>query len=231
MKQIILLFLSLLSLNSCNQIVTPETTIGGLRWMDRSIYLAFSDPKDSDRNNIIQKSKVKEALSDLQNMTSLGEGYFGFSEVDESTLNTSLDGGSSSDQKSFILVWPDSVFNNYLATVVNGQTPDPNAIAVLNDSNKRKFFIIVRASCISSSAQGSCSGLGFPGFKALIARQMGLLVGMATKKCSDPNYQFDIMCATNPNDGQYSDNSKLRFSGGFNNALEAIRINPSFYVQ
>lgn len=233
LRKLIVLILSSVVLAGCDNATSSTNEAKDLRWMDRTIYLAHPDASDTNRNNFFQKQKVREALQELEEMTNLGENYFNFQEADESELNTSLDPNSfESEQKSFIVIWPDDVFNNYLATQVNGTVPDQNAIAVLNAANKRKFFIIVRASCLASATNttsSSCSNLGLPGLKALIDRQMGLLVGMATKDCN--LFSTDIMCASAPSDNQYSDNSKLRFSAAFNNSLEAIRLNPSFYNQ
>jgi hypothetical protein len=198
--------------------------------MDRTVYFANSDPSDPNRNNTFQKAKVQQALTDLQSMTTLGDNYFSFANIDESALNTSLDPSTSASQSmSFILIWPDDVFNNYLSKVVNGNTPDPNALAVINDANKREFFIIVRASCIPSTTTvtSPCSSLGLPGLEALIDRQMGLIAGMAAKDCR--TYPNDIMCATSPSDSQYSTNSQLQFSAAFNNSLESILLNPNYY--
>jgi|GEM_PF-5342649 len=222
----------LLILAGCSQTTTTATNSPSLRWMDRTIYLANANSADPTRNNAIEKQKVKDALALLEQNTSLGEGYFSFIEVDESTLNTSLTSSSTSTPQSFILIWPDAVFNAYVANVVGGQIPDPNAVAVINDSDKREFFIILRASCVNSANSGAsaqCSSLGVNGFNALVFRQMGLLVGLPTKDCTlFPN---DIMCAMNPSVNQFSSSSQQSFFAAFNNSLETILLNSSYYSQ
>lgn len=216
---------SVLWLSACDKAQTPASADPGLRWMDRTIYLANSISEN--RNNAFQKQRVKEALTDLETQTNLGEGYFSFTEVDEGALDVSLDSGVSDSQKSFILIWPDNVFDDYVVNVVNGQTPDPHAVAVLNSSNKRKFFIILRASCISAVANPTCPDIGVDGFKAMIFRQFGFLVGLSKKDCT--LYPTDVMCADSPSRLQYSTSARLSFANSFNNRLESILLNPGYY--
>ena len=221
---------SFLSLSACTGSSSTTSTQPSYRWMDRAIYFAHADPTDVNRNNTFQKQEIQESIIELEKSTSLGENYFSFAETDESSFNTSLDQNAvSSKQLSFILVWPDSVFNSYLAQTVNGITPDPNAIAVINDSNKREFFIIIRASCIASATvvNANCSGLGADGLKGLVQRQFGLLVGLAVKNCT--TYPNDIMCASSPSNSQYGSDSRLRFSAAFNNVLETILNTTGYY--
>lgn len=213
--------------SGCSEEIPEEKAHDG-RWMDRTIYFATTDP-EVDRNNTIHKVKVQEALKEIEASTTLGEGYFKFQEIDESELDVTLESGTlESEQKSFILIWPDSVFNQYVTEVVNGSIPDPNAIAVINSANKRKFFIIIRASCLSSSSNPNpqCANIGTTGFKALVARQLGFLVGMPAKNCDV--YPNDVMCVE-ASSQQFTPNSKLSFSSAFNNSLEAILLNPNYY--
>jgi hypothetical protein len=215
---------------SCAKTEDPTVKSSSSRWMDRTVYFAKADAAVANRNNFFQKQKVQGALNELQNMTMLGENYFSYAEIDESSLNTALTKSDSlSEGVSFILIWPDNVFNDYVVNVVRGQIPDPNAITIINAANKRKFFIIIRASCVDSSSPSNtqCSNLGVDGLKALIARQLGLLVGLSAKDCS--LFPTDIMCATTPSGSQYSSDSKLQFSSAFNNSLENILLNPSYY--
>jgi hypothetical protein len=228
--KLVLIFISLLLANSCTPAVDATAAAPDGRWMDRTIYFANPDATDQTRNSFFQKSRVQEALTEVELSSVLGEGYFKFQEVDESTLNTNLEQSTSSEvQKSFILIWPDKVFNDYVLGTVNGSTPDPNAIAVINAANKRKFFIIIRASCFSGSTSSGpqCSDAGAGGLKALVARQLGLLVGMPIKDCTA--FPDDVMCATKPSAAQFSENSKLRFAAALNNALETILLNTGYY--
>ena len=215
---------------SCTQKEEEKKKTHDGRWMDRTIYFAKADPSSPSRNNFFQKSKVQESLKEVEQASMLGEGYFKFEEIDESLLDTSLEEGPiESEQKSFVLIWPDAVFNDYVVNVINGSTPDPNAVSVINAANKRKFFIIIRASCISSSGSvnSQCSNIGTTGFKALVSRQIGLLVGMSTKDCTI--FPDDVMCASSPSSAQFSDNSKLRFAAALNNSLESILLNSGYY--
>lgn len=197
-----------------------------IRWMDRKIYLAFSNAANPTRNNEFQKAKVKEALAEIEKNTILGTGYFQYQEVDESLLQPIVEPGLSPNQyKSFILVWPDDVFNNYVVNNLGGNVPDPNAITVINSAYKRKFFMILRASCFVSAA--SCNAITTPGLYALIARQMGLLTGISPVSCdTEPN---NVMCSALPNDLQWNEQNRQRWFSTENNILEVILNNPNFY--
>lgn len=211
-----------------------------IRWMDRTIYLAYAAPGTNNRNSELQKQKVKEALCEIQNGTMLGGGpisecianpnvqgnYFNFVTVDESLLQPIIEPGLSPNQyRSFILIWPDNIFNDYVVNVLGGNTPDPNAITIINSAYKRKFFMIFRASCFESSAQ--CNNITTPGLYALIARQFGLLSGIAPVNCDID--ETNVMCASYPTDAQWDEANKQRWMATENNILEVILNNPNFY--
>lgn len=235
----LLLILSLLFVTSCTKEgeTKTETKYVGctnvlenkgecIRWMDRKIYLAFSNAQQPDRNNEFQKSKVKEALLEIEDLTTLGQGYFQFQEVDESLLQPIIEPGLSPNQyRSFILVWPDAVFNDYVVNNLGGNVPDPNALSVINSAYKRKFYMIIRSSCFVSAA--ACNGITDAGLRALIARQVGFLLGLRPMDCAEePN---SVMCASLPVDAQWSELEKLRWASALNNNLEIILNNPNFY--
>lgn len=196
------------------------------RWMDRQIYLALPNGIDGDRNNTFQKQKVKDALTEIQASTGLGDNYFSFSEVDESLLQplTAIT-QATADYKSFILVWPDDVFNRFVINELDGNIPDPYAITVINSANKRKFFVVLKASCFNTAP--ACNNIGDSGLRAMIARQLGLLAGMSLKNCVQ--FPTHTMCAETPSDSQWSLASKQNFFSSFNSALESILNSPGFY--
>lgn len=197
-----------------------------IRWMDRKIYFAFGNNGSPLRNNEIQKGKVKEALAEIEKNTLLGQGYFQYTEVDESLLQPIIEPGLSPNQyRSFILIWPDDVFNSYVVNNLGGNVPDPNAITVINSAYKRKFFMILRASCFSTNP--ACNNISTNGLYALIARQIGLLSGIGPVNCdAEPN---NVMCASYPVDSQWSEQSRQRWYSTENNILEVILNNPNFY--
>lgn len=197
-----------------------------IRWMDRKIYLAFSNSSAPQRNNEFQKQKVKDALAEISLYSSLGAGYFTFEEVDESFLSPIIEPGLSvNEYKSFIVIYPDDVFNNFVVNEMGGSVPDFNAITVINSAYKRKFYIIIRASCFDS--QAACNSITTPGLYALIARQLGFLVGLAPANCV--NTPLNTMCADLPVDGQWSEVERTRFGAAINNNLEVILNNNNFY--
>lgn len=197
-----------------------------IRWMDRKVYLAFSNAANPNRNNEFQKQKIRESLQELESLSSLGPGYFQFEEIDESFLSPIIEPGlSPNEYKSFIVVWPDAEFNNFVVNQMGGSVPDFNAITVINSAYKRKFYIIVRASCFES--QAACNAITTPGLRALLSRQIGFLVGLAPVSCAtDPN---NTLCSTLPVDTQWSDTEKMKFSASLNNNLEVILNNNNFY--
>lgn len=244
MKNINLAFLIIFSLfiSSCSENSDPEivTKYVGctkglenqgqcIRWMDRTIYFAFSSGSEPQRNNEFQKAKIQEALDEIQDSTLLGPGYFNYAEVDESLLNPLIEPGlSENEYKSFVLIWPDAVFNDFVVNELGGNTPDPNALAVINAAYKRKFYMIMKASCFVSDA--ACNGISTTGLKALVARQLGLITGLSPKSsdfCEDT--PGDVMCTEFPEDSQWDENNKLRWASSYNNLLETILNNPNFY--
>lgn len=197
-----------------------------IRWMDRTIYLAFSSSANPQRNNEFQKAKVRDALQEIEEGTLLGSGYFNFKEVDESLLQPVIEPGLSPTQyRSFILIWPDDVFNDYVVNTLGGNIPDPNAVTVINSAYKRKFFMILRASCFES--QPACNSITTNGLNALIARQIGLLSGVSPVSCATD--EGNVMCTTFPSDEQWSETNRQRWFSTENNILEVILNNPNFY--
>lgn len=211
-----------LLLVSCKKNTNDTTASVDTRWMDRTIYLADPNVNDPFRNNFFQKEKVKEAITDISTGSSLGSNYFTFSQVPESNLEPITKTQDGTDFKSFVLIWPDDVFNAYVENSLGNDVPDQNALTIVNAANKKQFFIIVRASCTQVSA--TCGNITDKGFKALIARQFGLLVGLRTD-CSNPQ---NVMCAT-PSDLQWSDTNQFNYFNAVNNQLESILQTPGFY--
>lgn len=228
LKQLSLFVISALTILGCSK-AEEETAGGGLRWMDRKIYLAVAQNSDDpDRNNVFQKETLREALNEISELTDLGGGYFEFIEVNESTLNPNLSAGEMTNEndRSFIQVWPDAVFNDWVQTTVGGNLPDPHAVSILNASNKRQFFIIMKASCFSNGS--GCGGIGVLGVRALIARQLSLISGAQLKDCA--TYPSDVMCST-PADSQWTTSQKYLWKAYFNNLLEVIKKTPGYYDQ
>ena len=217
-------------LAACAQSVTLPPNIVNIlpeyRWVDREIYFALPDGSSPERNNVFQKNRIKTALNELQMSTSLGEGYFSYNEVDEALLQPSLEATVSSSQfKSFILIWPDTVFNDFVASI-GGIIPDPNAVTVINSAYKRKFFIIIKSSCFVTSS--ACGNISQNGLSALIARQFGYLVGMKNKDCAF--YPQSVMCR-DPVDSQWGSAQKGLWFSAFNNVLESILNNSNYYSE
>lgn len=187
MRSITLSVLFILALAGCGkQAVKNVTTAPDYRWMDRNIFFAYSQggASNTNRNNEFQKQKVKDALNEISSRSNLGANYFTFTETDESALTPILSATTSSnDFKSFILIWPDADFSDYVVNQLGGSIPDANAVTVLNSAYKRKFFMIIKSSCFSSDS--ACNGItSAAGLRALVARQMGLMTGMPLKKDS-----------------------------------------------
>jgi len=229
MKKLFALFILIFTFG-CNKqedtIVYKEYT-PVYRWMDRVIYFAYSTGSNANRNNEFQKAKVQDALKEVANLTNLGENYFSFQEVDEAILQPIYQAGQSANEyKSFILIWDDTSFNDFVVNTLGGSVPDNNGVVVINSAYKRKFYMILKASCFTSSA--TCNNITQNGLRALIARQLGSMVGMSMRSdCSaDPE---NTMCASLPTDAQWNDFNKSRWVNSFNNSLETILNSPNFY--
>lgn len=205
-----------------DQSSTNQTSV---RWMSRTIYLAYPDATDSSRNNYFQKDAIKTAIKEVEIGSMLGQGYFTFVEADESSLDPITAQTASTDLKSFILIWPDSVFNVFVSSNFGSSIPDPNAVTVINAANKRYFYMIFKASCFETSSL--CNNISTNGLKAMVGRQFGLLNGLSTVDCSV--YPNDTMCATLPSDTQWTSQNSFKFFNSLNNMLENILNTAGFY--
>lgn len=197
-----------------------------IRWMDRTIYFGYSTGANPNRNNEFQKQTIKNALTEIQENTMLGRNYWTFKDVDESLLNPVFEAGlSSSEYKSFILIWDDASFNDFVVNSLGGAVPDLNAVTVINSAFKRKFYMIFRASCFTSSA--TCNNITSTGISALVARQVGLLTGLKPLSCA--TFPNDVMCASVPVDSQWGVTNKASYFAAQNGMLEVILNNPNYY--
>jgi len=224
-KFLLILSISFISCSSDDE----ETITTSQRWVDRQIYFAVADGSDPDRNNFFQKERIQESIGEIELITSFGPGYFNFTEVSETLLIPTTGEALVEDQRSFILIWPDAVFNDFVVNTLGGGTPDQNAVTVINAANKRKFYMIFKASCFNTTA--TCNNIGVDGFKALVARQFGFLMGLGQADCSvNPT---SVMCASNSfiSDSQWSENSQIIYANSMNNILEQILNTPGFYSQ
>lgn len=220
---LLLSFLFLAAISGCaaNPDAVPITDPS--RYMSRAVFLSDPNINDPLRNNFFQKEKLKDAMNEVATANGLGANYFTFTQVPEAELEPITTASSTSLQtRSFVLIWPDSVFNAYAATKYNSAIPDINAITIVNEINKKQFYMIFRASCLELSS--NCSNISTTGFKAMVARQLGLLVGL-NFSCTNPQ---DTMC-NNPSDLQWNDVNKFNYSRNFLNQLNAIDANPRFY--
>jgi hypothetical protein len=227
MKKIAILLLLIMSVSCAKQETTPTTNSPTQRWMDRKVYFAQSNGAFPLRNNEFQKAKVKEAFNDIAARTDLGSTYFQFEDVEEGLLSPIIETTTSAGEfKSFVLILPDEDFNDFVFNQLGGDTPDPNAVTIVNAAYKRKFFIIFRASCFSGGASCGTITSSF-GVRALVARQLALLVGLTARDCDDfPN---DVMCASSPKDTQWLPDQRDSWVANFNNQLEIIKLSPGFY--
>jgi hypothetical protein len=255
----------LLVFGACNSSTSSPSTAAtnpSLRWMDRTIYFAYSSQTDPSRNNEFEKSEIQDALDDVASESSLGSGYFSYVEEDESDLTPSLTlETSATDFQSFIVIWDDADFSNFVVNQLGGSIPDPNALTVINAAYKRKFYMIFKASCFTSSSacNSITSGLGL---RAMLARQLGLMTGMSITDCTQNPY--NVMCANTPSDSQWAQSitcssvldsttcgnvgctwdttsascggntiysPKNSWVASFNNVLETILNNPNFYEE
>lgn len=221
----------LLAISGCGEnteTVVYKDPVPVYRWMDRTIYFAFSTGGSPQKNNEFQKAKVQETLDEIASNSMLGSGYFSYTQVDEAILQPIIEQGQSANEyKSFILIWPDVDFNNFIVNTLGGSVPDQNGVVVINSSFKRKFYMIIKSSCFTSSA--ACNSISSQGLKALIARQLGFLVGIPPKTTSECNSDPENVMCPLANNEQWNDANKIRFLNTFNNSLEAILNNPNYY--
>ena len=219
----------ILTLYGCGNLAksTDQTNVPEIRWMDRKIYLAQSSLDFPQRNNEFQKTKLIDSIRDISSRSNLGSNYFEFEEVDESLLSPKIEASTDAlEHKSFILIFPDDDFNDFVVNKVGGTVPDPNAVSFVNAAFKRKFFMIIRGSCFSAGSD--CGGIsGNLGLTALLARQFGLIVGLQIRDCGVA--PESVMCSKKPNNSQWLPANRDAWVSSFNNQLESILQSPGFY--
>lgn len=196
------------------------------RYFDRDLYFAVSDISvagNEFRNNPAHQAIIKEALLELSRKTRLGETYFKFHDIAETQLNVVTELSDQGDSfKSFIVIYPSEVYQQFVIKNFGPSTPDPNAVLVNNAYNKRQFYIIFNADCFNGTSY--CGNISLNGMYSLVFRQIGYFMGFAPVDCGvKPNA---IMC-NNPTDTQY--NFKESFFVDFDNSLNQIDANPNFY--
>lgn len=222
-------FYLVFSLSAC----TPAqlaTMTSDSRFFDRDVYFAVSDmstPGNQLRNASGHQKIVKEALIELAKNTDLGENYFRFHEMSESSLAfPSEQSTGASTFRSAILIYPQDVYQKFVSDAFGSQTPDPNAVFIVNSSNKKQFFIVFNAACFQGKCDSSSSNISVYGMYSLVVRQFGFYFGFSPADCSaKPN---SIMCA-NPVDSQWG--FKSSFFTDVNNVLKVISSNPNFWNQ
>lgn len=247
MKKLVWPLITLFLLSSCgvNKEEEPETVytacgeqsmIDGLciRYMDRDIYFARNIFTEAGNNDEFDVESVKENLDSLAINSGLGEGYFRYHMADKSELDIILEEtlypvAAGRKFKSFIQIWEDVSFNELYDEVGSA---DPNSILIVNQANKRQFFIVLRASCFTSNNQNCTNNVlanftPTKGLQALVGRSFARLIGVPTKDCI--LYPTHPMCATTPSDDQWDLTQSIRFYDLFNNQLETIRNNKGYY--
>lgn len=198
------------------------------RFMDRDIHFAFPT---TGKNNSFDVQTVKEALVEISSNTFFGSNYFRFSTVDESVLQTP-EGieDSKSDFKSYIQIWNDADFNQLYSDT--GPHADPNAILFVNFANKKKFSIVLRASCFNVNDFNCTNDVDSDftpnkGLYGLVGRTIMRMFAVSTKNCV--NFPNDVMCADFPSDTQWNNFNRDVFYNDMKNAQSAVANDPNFY--
>lgn len=217
---------------SCSQELSERGECS--RFMDRTIYYGRFVPGETNLNDPFHVNRAIEIFSKLSRETDLGVNYFNFVETDANLLEPISEDTQmkEDDFKSFFQIWPPEKFSKLLRDLPIQS--DPNAILVLNQANKKEFYIIFKSSCFESNnvdcTQDSLATFtSNSGLEALFGRQLARLVGGQVDDCS--LYPNSAMCAEYPNDNQWSINNQSALYSIINNGLEAINLNPDFYEE
>lgn len=212
-------------LSSCQVAEEEDTTEKG-KFFDRDLYFAVSDVSvvgNENRNHPAHQEIVKAALTEIASNSRLGSKYFRFHEIPENQLSiiTKVSEGATGF-KSFVMIWPADVFQNFVLANFGSSNPDPHAVLVTNSLNKRQFYIIFNAACFSGTSL--CGSVSLQGMYSLVFRQMGFFTGFGGVDCNaKPN---SMMCVA-PSDVQY--NYKQSFFLDFDNMLQTIQETKDFY--
>lgn len=201
-----------------------------VRYMDRTIYFGNYVAGDEGINDVFAVQKIKDAIREVESGSELGSGYFSFQNVDANLLTPYTERVDGLTWRSFILVWNDTKFNEFLQEVE--YQADPNVIIMINKANRKQFWMIVRGSCFDSGNSNCTNDIdtnftSSSGLVALVARSIGRLVAMNIETCDDNS--GSVMCAEYPSDAQWSELNSNSFYSSFRNALDAIDDNEDFY--
>jgi hypothetical protein len=197
------------------------------KWIDKNFYMACFSQDSSQGgdsftragfNNIVfDMNLIAQTMNEIATDTLLGSSYIsGDINYHQARCQPDqLSGGSipiilertdsDSVSVSSIRVWDDATFNTF---VNNNELalPDPNALLLINQAKKDRFTLIFRGSCFGTNQEfcdGGNGGISVAGTKALVARQLGLMVGLPLKDCTlEPDH---VMCPDLPSDWQWKD--------------------------
>ena len=209
--------------------IVTDWDMNCLRWIDRDVYFATSDPFISERNNEFDKQTVREVLERIEVNTRLGEDYFKFRTKNAELLQPLQSPGlPRDDYDSFILIWEDDRFEDFVNTYLGGfsSIPDSNAVSIVNSTHRRKYYMIIRSSCFDGEGGFECGRIGIDGLNALIARQIGYILQMPPADCeTDPE---NVLCPI-ASDEQWSETNREKFYQEVTSHLLTIEQNVNFY--
>lgn len=238
-KKFVLLFLLFVTL-SCGKkeeekvkyvpTLLAEWEMSCLRWVDRKIFFSNSSTINDNRNNSFDQKTVKDVISALEVNTRLGEDYFNVSKYKDEQLLQPIRSSNlqEKDYDSFILIWEDAKFDKFVNDELGGfaNVSDRNAITILNNKYRRKFYMILRASCFDGEVGYQCGQIGVGGLNALIARQFGYMLQMQPANCDvSPN---SVLCPI-AKDAQWSTENREEFYQAMTSHLINIENNSNFY--
>lgn len=145
------------------------------RYFDRQLFFPAGVSVDPEVS--ASQEQVRQALLELELATDLGRDFFIFQYDDDSLLQpvASETVQKGREWKSFVQIWKDDLFNQFVAESV-GTAPDSDIVVAQNEKNKREYYIILRLSCFVAG-----EACGYPTqvqARAIVWRAFGYLIGL-----------------------------------------------------
>jgi len=198
--------------NSNNNNTMPDKS---WRYFDREIYLSSGSSVSPEVG--IAQLLIEESLKELETHTDLGIDYFSIKYEDESLLQpiANQTAGSGRAWKSFINIYEDDIFNEFLSSAI-GESLDSDVISAINNKNPKEFFIMLRLNCFISSEK--CDSPSQKQAKAFIFRAFGYILGLRYGESS-----YSAIMKPGISTQQEFDDEFRKFCNEFNNKLEDIR--------
>lgn len=195
---------------------TPPPADVDWNYFDRQVYLP-SGISVTPESSAAQE-QVKLALRELEIETDLGTDFFIIANQEDSLLQPVAAAQTLTGREwlSFIQIWSDDVFNDYVASEI-GVLPDPDMIVAENELNQEEYFMIFRESCFLAGE--TCQFASQQQAKSMVWRGFGYLM-----KLRSGDESTSAVMTSGHTAAHVDVEQRRRFFAEFNQALEKRKL-------